>query len=99
MTQPHDPRVSRRRKFFASGLDKAPRMIEHMFDHLSGQYAATGLHLSDFGTCRSSSEGCAVPAILSDPVADVAATVDKLCADDRLITSPDMLLGDIESLL
>jgi len=40
-----------------------------------------------------------VPLILSDPVADVATAVDKLLVDDRLITSPDMLLGDVESLL
>ena len=40
-----------------------------------------------------------MPAVLSDPVVDVAAAVDKLRADDRLITSPDMLLCDTESLL
>ena len=36
---------------------------------------------------------------LSDPVRDVVAVVDKLRVDDRLITSPDMLLGDCEALL
>ncbi len=40
-----------------------------------------------------------MPAICSDPVGDVVAAVGKLRADDRLITSPDMLLGDIEALL
>jgi hypothetical protein len=40
-----------------------------------------------------------VPAILSEVVADVIAAASKLRADDRLITSPDMLLGDTETLL
>ena len=40
-----------------------------------------------------------MPAILSEPVADVVAAAGKLRADDRLITSPQMLLGDIEALL
>jgi len=40
-----------------------------------------------------------VPQLLSDPVADVVAVVDKLRADDRLITSPEMVLGDVEVLL
>ena len=37
--------------------------------------------------------------VLSDPVADVVATVDKLCVDDRLITDPLMMLGDTEALI
>jgi hypothetical protein len=40
-----------------------------------------------------------VPAVLSDPVVDVVAAVDKLCADDRLITSADELLGNAEALI
>jgi len=40
-----------------------------------------------------------VPLLVSDPVADVVAAVEKLRADDRLITSPGMLLGDAEMLL
>jgi hypothetical protein len=40
-----------------------------------------------------------VPAILSDVVADVVAAADKLRADDRLITSPDAVLGDLEAIL
>src|SRR3954452_6940419 len=40
-----------------------------------------------------------VPAIVSDRVADVAVAVDKLRADDQLITSPDMKLGDAEVLI
>jgi hypothetical protein len=39
-----------------------------------------------------------VPAVLSDPVVDVVAAVDKLRADDRLIMSPEMLLGDLEAI-
>ena len=40
-----------------------------------------------------------VPAVLSDPVVDVVAAVEKLRADDRLITQPEMLLCDVEALL
>ena len=40
-----------------------------------------------------------MPAILSDSVSDLIAAADKLRADDRLITSPHMLLGDVEALL
>lgn len=40
-----------------------------------------------------------MPAILSDPVADVVAAADKLRVDDRLITDPEMLLGDTEALI
>src|SRR4051812_30712137 len=40
-----------------------------------------------------------MPALCSDPVADVVAAVDKLRVDDRLITSGDVLLGDVEALL
>ena len=40
-----------------------------------------------------------MPLVLSDPVADVVAVVDTLRADDRLITSPEMVLGNVEALL
>jgi hypothetical protein len=40
-----------------------------------------------------------MPAVLSEAVADVVAAVEKLRADDRLITRPEMLLGDVEALL
>jgi hypothetical protein len=40
-----------------------------------------------------------VPAILSEPVADVVAAVDKLRVDDRLITDSEMRLGDTEALI
>ena len=39
-----------------------------------------------------------MPAVLSDPVTDVVAAVDKLRADDRLVCAPETLLGDIEAL-
>ncbi|MDQ1705796.1 MAG: hypothetical protein QOF18_2162, partial [Frankiaceae bacterium] len=38
-------------------------------------------------------------AVCSDAVVDVAAAVEKLRADDRLVTSAEMLLGDTEVLL
>ena len=38
-------------------------------------------------------------AILSEPVVDVVAAVDKLCADDRLITSGDAQLRELEAML
>ena len=37
-------------------------------------------------------------ATVSDPVSDVVAAVDKLRADDRLITNTGMLLGDVEAI-
>lgn len=37
--------------------------------------------------------------VLSEPVADVVAAVDKLCVDDRLVTDPQMMLGDTEALI
>jgi hypothetical protein len=40
-----------------------------------------------------------VPAILSDPIADVATAVDKLRAHDGLVTSPEQLLNESETLL
>lgn len=39
-----------------------------------------------------------MPAVLSEPVADLAAVVDKLRADDRLVLSPEMLLCDLETI-
>ena len=39
-----------------------------------------------------------MPAILSDVVTDVAAAVDKLRADDRLVTSADQKLNELEAL-
>jgi hypothetical protein len=39
-----------------------------------------------------------VPAILSDPVADVLAAADKLRADDRLVASPVQVLCELEAL-
>lgn len=39
-----------------------------------------------------------MPAIISDVVADVVAAADKLRADDRLITSPEAVLGDLEAI-
>ena len=39
-----------------------------------------------------------MPAILSDVVADVVAAADKLRADDRLMTSPDAVLCDVEAI-
>jgi hypothetical protein len=40
-----------------------------------------------------------VPQLVSEPVADLATAVGKLRADDRLTTSPEMVLGDIEVVL
>src|SRR3954468_20344797 len=40
-----------------------------------------------------------MPALCSDPVAEVVAAADKLRVDDRLITSVEVLLGDVECLL
>ena len=40
-----------------------------------------------------------MPAVVSEPVADLATAADKARADDRLVTSPDTLLGDAETLL
>ena len=40
-----------------------------------------------------------VPAVLSDSVVDVVAAVDKLRADDRLISSGQQVLCDLEELL
>lgn len=37
--------------------------------------------------------------LLSDPVADAVAIVDKLRADDRLITDPQQQIADVEALL
>ena len=37
--------------------------------------------------------------VLSDVVVDVVATVDKLCADDRLITSGDAQLREVEAIV
>jgi hypothetical protein len=39
-----------------------------------------------------------VPAILSDPVADLVAVADKLRADDRLITDSSAQLADLEAI-
>jgi hypothetical protein len=39
-----------------------------------------------------------VPVVLSDAVADLVAAADKARADDRLITSPEAQLGEIEAL-
>src|SRR4051794_20357462 len=38
-------------------------------------------------------------AVVSDSVADLATAAGKACADDGLVTSPAMLLGDAETLL
>ena len=40
-----------------------------------------------------------MPLVVSDPVGDLIAAAEKLRADDRLITSPQMQLGDVEALL
>lgn len=40
-----------------------------------------------------------MPAVISQAVADVSAAVEKLRADDAVITDPEMLLGDAEALL
>jgi hypothetical protein len=40
-----------------------------------------------------------VSVVLSDPVVDVVAAVDKLCADDRLITSGDAQLRELEAIV
>jgi hypothetical protein len=64
-------------------LDIRLSLFERTFDSLSGWNS--GYWLSFFGlrrVPRSSSEGCAVPLVVSDPVADVAAAVDKPCAAD-----------------
>jgi hypothetical protein len=37
--------------------------------------------------------------VVSDPVVDVVAAAEKLRADDRLVTLPVMLLGDVQTLL
>jgi hypothetical protein len=74
-------------------------VIEHQFDNLSGlqrDYLSSPFGL---GTCRTSSERFAVSVVLSEPVADVVATVDKLRVDDRLITDPEMRLADAEALI
>ena len=39
-----------------------------------------------------------MPPILSEPVVDVAAAVDKLRADDRLITSAHAQLCEVEAI-
>src|SRR5436305_3071810 len=63
--------------------------------------AGFGLLLTrlDFSVRRSFTEGFGVSLVVSDPVRDVVAAVDKLRVDDRLITDPSMLLGDCEALL
>ena len=40
-----------------------------------------------------------MPAVLSDPVADVVAAAGKLRADDRLVTSAEQLVGESEALI
>jgi hypothetical protein len=40
-----------------------------------------------------------VSVVLSGPVVDVVAAVDKLCADDRLITSGDAQLREVEAIV
>ena len=40
-----------------------------------------------------------MPALVSDPVTDLVAAASKLRAEEGLITSPEMLLGDCEALL
>ena len=40
-----------------------------------------------------------MPAAVSEPVADLAAAAEKVRADDRLVTSPELVLADLESLL
>lgn len=40
-----------------------------------------------------------MPAIVSDVVADVVGSVEKLRADDRLVTSPDQQMNELEVLL
>ena len=40
-----------------------------------------------------------MPAVLSDPVADVAAAVDKLRAHDGLVTSAEQLLNESETII
>ena len=39
-----------------------------------------------------------MPAILSDAVIDVVDAVDKLCADEGVVSDPEMMLGDVEAL-
>jgi hypothetical protein len=40
-----------------------------------------------------------VAVVLSPPVADVEVAVQKALADDRLVTSPSTLVGDVESMV
>ena len=40
-----------------------------------------------------------MPAVLSDPVADVVVAAGKLRADDRLISAPEMVTCDVEAIL
>ena len=40
-----------------------------------------------------------MPAMLSDVVADLVAAADKVRADDRLITSSDQMLNEVEAIV
>jgi hypothetical protein len=57
------------------------------------------LRISTGRLFSSWSEGCVVSAVLSGPVLDVVAAVDKLCADDRLITCGGTQMREVEAIV